>query len=433
MLYTRVCQREGTARMVIYYLYHYSTPPSVGFVCRPHSLAKELAVLGHRMIVVIAADHHLRSVPAAIETLNRITVEDGVEYLALPVRSYKGNGLKRLKNIFDFCHEVKLLGTRIVKSELPKPDIVIASSAPLFIFSAARSLAHKIGVPLIFEVRDIWPLSLVEIAGISLWHPIVLWMKLIERRAYREADAVVSLLPNALEHMKHLGLTADRFFCIPNGISLNDWGETQASLPEQHKAVFDRLKSLGKSIVLYSGSHGPPNALEQILDLKKVLAESDSPYHFVLVGDGVSKNELMARAQAEGCSFIDFLPRVSKVQSLSAIQQADLCYIGWHDRPIYRFGISPNKISEYMYAQKPIVHAVPKTNDPVKEANAGISVKPFDPQALDAALRTLCAMSHEQRDELGRNGRRYVLEHLEWSVLARKYETILKKLVGAGA
>lgn len=415
--------------MIIYYLHHYATPPSCGAVGRPHSLATELKRLGHQVIVGCASDHHLRYTTANVEVLNCITVEDGVKYLTLPVRTYKGNGIKRLQNIFDYCREVKLLNKLIQQSILPKPDIIIASSAPLFIFPAARQFALEVGVPLVLEVRDIWPLSLVELAGIPGWHPLVLWMKLIERRAYKQVDAVVSLLPNALEHMQPLGLTKDRFFCIPNGINLKDWAESPVPLPDIHNNVFDRLKSLGKIVVVYSGSHGPPNALEQVLDLQKVVGNRDIPYHFIFIGEGISKADLIARTQAEGCTFVDFLPRVSKEQSLAAIQKADLCYIGWQDKPIYYYGISPNKISEYMYAQKPIIHVVPETNDPVKEANAGISVKPFDPHALDTALRTLSAMSSEQRAELGRNGRAYVLKNLEWSILARKYEEILKRLM----
>jgi glycosyltransferase involved in cell wall biosynthesis len=418
--------------MIIYYLHHYATPPSSGGVGRPHSLAKELAHLGHRVIVVCAADHHLRSVPAAIETLNCIAIEDGVEYFALSVRPYKDNGVRRLQNILDYCSGIKKLNLFIQKGTLPKPDIVIQSSAPLLAFPNARRLALELAVPIVFEVRDLWPLSLVELAGVSRWHPLVLWMSLIERQAYRQSDAVVSLLPNALEHMRPLGLSADRFFYIPNGINLNDWNDPPVPLPDQHKAVFERLKSVGKTVVVYSGAHGPPNALDQVLDLKKVLGDAEVPYHFVMIGDGVSKPELVARARAERCSFIDFLPRVSKPQSLAVLQLADLYYIGWNDKAIYRFGISPNKISEYMYAQKPTVHAVPETNDPVREANAGISVRPFDPHSLNSTLHTLCAMTPEQRDELGRNGRRYVLENLEWTILARKYEDILKRLLGAG-
>lgn len=416
--------------MVIYYLYHYAGKPSIDGYSRPHSLAKNLTSFGHRTIIFCASDHHLRPAPVDNEALNCISIEDGIEYFILPVRSYKGNGLKRLQNIFDYCRRIKTLNSLIRKGAIPKPDIIIASSVPLFIFPAARRLTLEIGVPLVFEVRDIWPLSLTEIAGVSRWHPLILWMTLIERNAYRQADAVVSLLPNSFSHMQPLGLSADRFFCIPNGISLEDWSGAPIPLPKQHQAVIDRLLALGKTVVLYSGSHGPPNALEQVLDLKKVLGDADVPYHFVMIGEGISKPKLIARSQEEHCSFIDFLPRVSKRQALAAIQQADVCFIGWQDKPIYRFGISPNKLSEYMYAQKPIVHAVPETNDPVREANAGISVKPFDPYALDAALRTLCAMSAKERDKLGSNGRKYILENLEWSVLASKYEVVLKRLSG---
>jgi lipopolysaccharide/colanic/teichoic acid biosynthesis glycosyltransferase len=377
------------------------------------------------MIVVCASHHHLRSAPATEESLYRIVTEAGVEYLQLPARSYRGNALQRLLNVLDFARRIALLPQLIKEGKIPFPDVVVASSAPLHVFPPARKVARSLRIPVVFEVRDIWPLSLIEVAGVSPWHPLVLWMKRIEKKGYRYADHIVSLLPNALEYMRPHGVSSQRFTCIPNGISLQEWSEPLPPLSDAHAETFRKLKEEGKRVVLYAGSHGPPNALDQILDLKSVVGDSERPYHFVLMGDGVSKAALMARAAAENCSFVTFLPKVSKLQSLAAIKEADICFIGWQDRLIYKYGISPNKLSEYLYAGKPVVHTVPPTIDPVRLADAGISLKPYDPPALDQALFSLCALPVAQLEQLGDNGRAYVAQHLEWSVLAEKYEKVL--------
>lgn len=423
----RDCSTKGA--MVILYVNHYAAPPSAGGVGRPNSLAREFNKKGHRTIVVCAAQHHLRTAPTPPASLGRITTEGGVDYLQLPARAYAGNGLQRLQNVLDFSKEVSLLRASIKRSALPTPDVIIASSAPLHVFPPSRRLARSLDIPVVFEVRDIWPLSLIELAGISTWHPLVLWMKQIEKCGYRHADHVVSLLPNALEHMRQHGVSPQRFTCVSNGISLDDWLDPLPALPEGHMATFQKLKAAGKKVVLYSGSHGPPNALDQILDLKNVVQDKEPPYHFVMIGEGVSKPTLESRALATGCNFVTFLPKISKQQSLRAINEADFCFIGWQDRLIYKYGISPNKLSEYMYAKKPVIHAVPPTIDPVQLAGAGISVKPYHAADLDAALRTVCSLPAGQLEQMGSNGRAYVMQHLEWSVLAQKYEELLTRLV----
>jgi glycosyltransferase involved in cell wall biosynthesis len=416
--------------MNIFYCNHYASPPSNGGSGRSYYFAKELQSLGHNVVVICASQHHMRATAANPKDLNKLIVDGGVTYLNLRVRSYKGNGLRRLLNVLDYASQLNTLMGLVSQGVLYKPDILIASSPTPFIFAPARKLSSRLDAKLIYEVRDLWPLSLVALGNVSRWHPLVIWMNYIEIRSYKQSDAVVSLLSNSFEHMHIRGLANDKFNWVPNGVSVDEWKE-MAILPAEHQELYANLRSRGKKIVVYAGSHAPSDGLEQLLDVKKVLGTSDPPYHIILIGDGISKQALMERTKAEQCTFINFLPKVTKVQSLTAIRQADICYIGWQNTPIYRYGISPNKLSEYMYAQKPVVHAVPETIDPVKEANAGISVKPFDPVALDSALRTLCAMSAEQRDELGKNGRKYVLENMEWSMLARKYEAIMKRLLKA--
>ena len=137
-----------------------------------------------------------------------------------------------------------------------------------FSFLAASRLKRKLGAKLLYEVRDIWPLALIELAGVSSWNPIIIWMKSIERKAYTEADAVVSLLPNALEHMQPLGLEPRRFHYIPNGVNQKEWNTESGTIPARHQKVFDWCREKNKLIVLYTGAHGPPNGLDQIFLLK---------------------------------------------------------------------------------------------------------------------------------------------------------------------
>ena len=415
--------------MNIWYLNHYATPHAYGLPGRPYYLARSFASFGHEVTIVCASWHHLRSQPAPNGVLKHIILSEGVRYLHLPARPYKGNGWARLQNMLDYSKAIKHLEQMVKDATLSKPDLLIPSCVHLFSFAPAYALAKIFKAKLIYEVRDIWPLSLVELSDVPRWHPLILWMRHLEKSAYQKADAVVSLLPNALVHMQSRGLKPEKFNFIPNGVSIDEWDRESEPLPDEHLETFKRLRQGGKLIVVYTGAHGPPNALDQILDLAKINGKETVPYHFVLIGDGVEKTKLMQRVEEENLSFISFLPRIPKEQVPSSIRETDICFIGWQNKNIYRFGISPNKIGDYFMGCKPVLHAVNAGNDPVSDANAGISVEPYNPELLDRALRRFINMTESEREALGANGREYAMRNLEWEVLGKQYASICENLV----
>ena len=370
--------------MVIWYINHYARPPSHGGSGRPVFLARELAGLGHSVLVIAASHHHIRSEPVPESDLNRPHDVDGIRFLFLPARPYRGNTLGRYLNMRDFAKGIDGLAEFVKSGAVSAPDVIIASSAHILVYPPARRLAREIGARIIFEVRDIWPLSLVEIAGVPSWHPVVAYMKRIEREAYRTTDAVVSLLPNAKEHMQPRGLSPDRFHWIPNGVCAAEWKEDPVALPAGLQEEIDHCRRDGKLAVVYTGAHGPPNALDQLLGLSS-LAGADAPYRFLLVGEGIRKESLRAEARKRGADYLRFFPPISRSEARSAMEQADVCFIGWQDKPIYHYGISANKLFEYMMSGRPVLHAVSRCVDPVEVADAGISVPPYQPDALVAA------------------------------------------------
>ena len=414
--------------MIIWYINHYAKPSPFGTSGRSFYLAKALKQLGYDVLVVSASHHHTRVRPAPPEDINMIRHYDNIQYLQLAARPYKGNGIGRVLNMFDFARGIRSMAFRVISGNLPTPDILIASSPHIFTYLPAETLAKKFGAKIIFEVRDIWPLSLIELAGLPYWHPLVLLMSHIEKQAYKRADAVVSLMPNALPHMEPRGLNPERFHYIPNGVDASEWDETGAPLPEEHQKVFDWCRQAGKLIVVYSGAHGVPNALEQILDINKVVNGMNLPYHFILIGSGAEKDRLIYRAKTEEITFVSFLPRIPKTNILSAIKQADVGFISLKDSPIFRFGISPNKLGDYLIAGIPVLYAIKAGNNPVKDSGAGIEVKPENPSELHEALMKFCEMKKEERKKMGSLGREYALKNLEWSMLGKSFTELCELL-----
>jgi glycosyltransferase involved in cell wall biosynthesis len=219
--------------------------------------------------------------------------------------------------------------------------------------------------------------------------------------------------------MASRGLNLRKLAIVPNGITLEEWqgeGEplgpaVQASLQAAHEA--------GKTLVGYAGSHGKPNALDTLLDAAALLQHE--PLHFALVGDGHEKQHLAARVQAEGLTNVSLLPAIPKAQIPSFLSAIDIAYIGWQRVPLYRFGIAPNKLMDYMMAGCAVLHAVEAGNDPVAEAGCGLTVAPESPQAVADGLRRLAAMPESERHTMGERGRGYVLTHHTYPVLAQRF------------
>jgi glycosyltransferase involved in cell wall biosynthesis len=415
--------------MNIWIINHYGGPPNSGRFERPVYTARAFASRGHACTVFSAGFHHLLNAPEQLAE-PRIKVHDGSTYVELPSRSYGSNGLARVLNMLDSSRALWRLAKNLPQS-VPVPDLVIVSSPPPFLFDAARKLRRRFGCKLIFEVRDLWPESLVQLAGASEWHPFVLWLRYSARRAYREADSIVSLLPAIDRYFDEIGVPQKKVTVITNGIDPEIFeARNNFPLPDIHVSTLRRLRERGKMIVIYTGAMGPPNALDQLLELPTRSDGTEPPYHLLLVGDGVSRSHLESEVRRRGLGFVTFLPKVEKRQIPALLRMAHAAITICNDVPLYRFGVSPNKVSEYLLAEKPVVWVGITGNDPIADSGAGISVPANDPFVLEKALTDLATMGRGELAELGRRGKKHALENFNWEKLGTQYETLARDLIG---
>ena len=145
------------------------------------------------------------------------------------------------------------------------------------------------------------------------------------------------------------------------------------------------------------------------------------PFSFVLVGDGHDRARLARRIADERLDRVALLPPVPKAQVPALLAALDIAYIGWRRLPIYRFGIAPNKLMDYMMAGCAVLHSVEAGNDPVAEARCGLTVPPESAGAVAAGLRRLAALGRRERHDMGARGRAYVLAHHAYPVLAQRF------------
>lgn len=408
--------------MRILYINHYAGSPRHGMEYRPHYLARHWVRGGHEVTVVAASASHVRSkAPDVPSGIARESIE-GVRYLWLKTPAYSGNGLRRAVNMASFVARLHRLRGALAREF--SPDAVIASSTYTWDIFPARSIAGLSGAKLVYEVHDLWPLSPMELGGMPAWHPFILSLQCGEDYACRHADLVVSMLPFANRHLCERGMIAEKFHYIPNGIDLDEWKDDIRDLPPAHRALLEARRDRGRFIVGYAGAHGLANALEGLLDAARLMA--NRPVDFVLVGQGPGKEPLRRQARDMRLHNVHFLDPVPK-QSIPVLLQAmDALYIGLKGQPVFRFGISPNKLMDYMAAGKPIIHAIDAPNDCVREAGCGFSVLPENARALADAIGRLMALSASERRRMGQRGRSYVRAHHSYAMLAQRFLGLLQ-------
>jgi glycosyltransferase involved in cell wall biosynthesis len=174
------------------------------------------------------------------------------------------------------------------------------------------------------------------------------------------------MLPCARDYMMEHGMAAEKYHVVPNGVDVAEWQGADTPLSAEHLAALAKLKADKRFLIGYAGGHGLANALDFLLEAAAQL--QDTPVSFVLVGDGPDKAALVAKAAAMGLSNVHFLPSIPKRAVPAFLAEMDSLFIGWRKLPIYRFGINPNKLFDYLMAGKPVIHSVDAGNDMVKDA-----------------------------------------------------------------
>lgn len=404
--------------MNILLINHYAGSDRMGMEYRPFYFAREWLAEGHHVTVLAADFSHLRNRQPTIRRDLDVIEEEGVRFRWLRTNRYGGNGAGRVLNMSTFVGKLLLHADRIAREE--RPDLVICSSTyPLDIFPGAY-IARKAGARLVFEVHDLWPLTPILLGGYSRRHPYIRVLQAAEDWAYRNADVVVSILPNALEYMVGRGLEARKFVHIPNGIpTCQADAAGNERLPPATVDLLEHERARGQFLIGFAGAINPSMALETLLAAAHQLQASG--VSFFIAGGGSNAKDLRDEATRLAAHNFHMLGRMPKSSVQEFLSRMDALAIPWRRSPLYRYGVSPNKVLDYMLAGKPILQAGDASNDLPADAGCGLTVAPEDPAAFADAVLRLRALPAEERRRLGRNGRRFVLEKHDCRVLARRF------------
>lgn len=377
---------------------------------RPFMLTREMARRGVRSVVITSDSNILTTVPE-FEGHSHRRVIDGVEIYWLKVLKYqRPNSLLRILSWLHF--EWRLF--RLPKKDLPKPDAVIVSSLSLLTIVNGIWLKWRHGCRLIFEVRDIWPLTIIEEGGFSARNPLVMGLRAVELLAYKRADAVVGTMPNLKQHVDESLRRHAAVHCIPFGYH-DDMIKGTEPVPQ---SWIDQHLPQGKFIVCHAGTIGVTNALDTVLECARAMRDN-LDVHFLMVGDGALRSQY--EAMCADLPNVTFTGPVPSTMVLSVLGYCDLLYFAVHVSKVWKYGLSLNKVIDYMLSGKPILASYTGYPTMVEEAGGGTSVPAGDAAALQAEILRLQALPSDVLAAVGERGRDWLIKHRSYERLAQRY------------
>lgn len=402
--------------MRIWIIHQHAIPPTVTGPTRHYDLAKELIDRGHEVTIFASNFCHNRFeiITDSYKKTGQVDEINGVPFVWIQSPKYFGNSIARLWNMAMFAFNVLQLDY----SNLAPPDVIIGSSPSPFAAYAAKKLADRFKARFIYEIRDLWPETLINLGHFKKTHPFVLLLAHLEKYLLKNAKAVITALPGVANYLEQRKLPGRNLLWLPNFINV-DKIVVNPIIAANH-----RLK------ILYAGSFNVANDVKTLLESAKILEQQQwsDRISIQLMGEGPQKASLQKWVHENNLSMIEFLEPVTKQRIFDVLQTADI-FVGLvKDSPLYQWGTSLNKITDYMACARPIIFALNSPFDPVSEAQAGITIPPENPEQLAFAMIKLANQSLVERNQLGQNARNYVQAHYNLRPLVDKLESHLSSL-----
>ncbi len=401
--------------MRIWIVNHYADPPD-GLATRSFDIARRMVEKGHPTTIFVCAFSHYHMQPARRLgwRLWRDEVIEGVRLVWVAGNAYRGNDWRRVMNMLTFSLLAFVAGA--VRRE--RPQVVIGVSVHPLAALTGYFLARVKRARFFFEVTDLWPQTLIDFGRLRADSRAARAMSRLERFLFRRAERIVMLWRHTDEYVESQGIPRSKILWVPHGVEL----ERYEALDPYRGAPERPFR------VMFLGGFVAANSLDNLLDAAAVLGKRGrAEIKFVLVGSGQEKDALVERARAMGLANVEIRPAVPKRDIARTMREADAFIYGLRDLPLYRFGISLNKLTDYLAAGRPIVFFGRSTYDPVKDAEAGFSVPPDDPEVLADAIERLVALTPQERMEMGERGRQYLLEHHNIPELAARLLDVFEK------
>lgn len=394
--------------MRIWIVNHYADAPD-GQATRTFDIARRMVEWGHPTTIFASSFSHYHLKPirhiGGLALWRHETI-DGVQFIWVRTTPYGDNDWYRVVNMLSFSVVGLLAG--VVQS--PRPNAVIGVTVHPLGALTGWMLAKAKRASFFCEVTDLWPQTLIEFGRLRADSMTARIMRMLERFLFQRASRIIMLWRHTEQYVESLGVSPSKIVWLPHGVEL-----------DRYKALDTytggRLKPFR---IMFLGGFVAGNWIDIILNSAYVLQlRGRQDIRFLLVGPGSERPSLIALAARLKLANVVFGEAVPKASIAEAMNEADAFIYGVKDLPLYKYGLSMNKVTDYLASGRPIIFFGKSTYDPVADSGAGISVPPDTGAIADAAER-LVSMSPEERVEMGRRGLSYLLEYHHIPRLAEK-------------
>ena len=401
--------------MNILFISKYAVNPHYGVPSRQFFLSKFLGGLDRNKVLLVSSRSTMVDSIPRFRGISKQQSIEGVTNLIIngPVTGL-GFSPKRVLSWFLFELGVLIHWNRFRKF---KPDIIYVSSLSILSFLSGIVLKRIFKVPLVLEIRDIYPLTLIEVGGYSKKHPAVRFLGWVERIGYKKADLITSTLPQASKHVFSIADSSKPFAWIPMGYDPDFYSEEARPVGIQESVK--RIQEFPFDFKIgYSGTLGKANALTELFQAMDSLVGVHESIGLVVIGDGPLASEF--ESSYGKLPNILFLGKQPKKYLPSLLGHCDLLVNPWLDRDLYRFGISPNKWIDYMLSGRPILCPYDGYRFILEDENIGWFCKPENADILQAEILRISQLPESTLDYMGANGKQFVVKNLSYEHLATR-------------
>jgi colanic acid biosynthesis glycosyl transferase WcaI len=408
--------------MRILYLSQYFFPEVGATQTRAYEMASNWVRLGHHITLIAEMPNHPSGIipPAYRGKLYQSDQLDGIEVIrvwvkASPVKNFRN----RILFYLSYMLNAAVAGIFLARNQF---DLIYASSPPLFVGASALVLSYLKRIPMVFEVRDLWPESAVALG--ELTNPrFISWSTRLEEACYRRARKVIVVTSDIRERLVRRSIPYEKILLFHNGANT----ELFQFDPAARQRIRANLGLQGKFIAIYAGIHGVAQGLEYMVEAARMLQNLEN-IHFLFIGEGPKKAEIAALVERYQLNNLTQLPEQPRNDIPAFLSAADVALIPLRKIDIFK-GALPSKIFDAWACSRPVLLSVDgEARQILETAHGGIFVPPEDTEAMAAALRTLSISPHEC-ERMGQNGRTYTIQHFSRRTLAEQLAQELEKLV----
>ncbi|MFH6604968.1 glycosyltransferase family 4 protein [Maribacter algicola] len=408
----------------IWFINQYISSPDIeGDGYRHYYIAKNLAKNGYRTTLITSSFAHAPYRHNKIKGLFKL-VNTEIKTLILKGNVYSGNGIGRIMSWVWFSLGL-LIVPFISKKKIQAPDVIVLSSLPILpiLNIVLMKWLFYPKAKFIFEVRDLWPLSVIELGNYGEKNIFIRFLSYLEKLSYKKADLIISVIPKADLHIREvLGHANFNFKWITNGFEIPE-RTVKLNLAD----VLDIDISKSNFNIAYAGTLVTANPLDTIIEV--VGNHNDRRVQLYILGWGPEKDRIIELSK--NYDNIHLHDRIPKKYVTEFLSRMDLLFMGkgTKESTIYKFGTSQLKTFDYFYAGKPIIQALNSKENPVTYAKAGYVVQPENEEELLERIDYFLNLDITARREYGNRGHKYLMENCTYKQISVEFQKCIEKLL----